>query len=410
MAKRLLNPTAVRETKPGDKEVIVWDDRIAGFGLRVTPKGAKTYIFKHRVGRGAGAVVRKPTIGVADGKGADVKALNEAARAKALEFQALLKAGGDPARARAEQDAAPSVSALCDIYMERHGSTKRSASEDQRRIDKVVKPRLGKLKARELTQLDIEDLHRSYRDRPYEGNRVLALLSKMFNLAEEWGYIDRNPAARVKKYHEEKRERYITPDEDVRIRAALRQYLEVPDQNRIDAVDIIALLSLTGARRGEVLSAKWDQFDLDAGLWIKPAANTKTARRHRVPLSAEAVQLLRQRRRTGDFVFPGPGKTGHRENIKGAWKTITELAGIDNLRVHDLRHTFASLLVSDGVPLPIIGALLGHTQVQTTMRYAHLLDDPLREAAGRIGTKLGGLSAQRPAPTKVDPKHASVRG
>lgn len=395
MAKRLLNPTAVRETKPGNKEVIVWDDRIAGFGLRVTPKGAKTYIFKHRVGRGAGAVVRKPTIGVADGKGADIKALNEAARAKALEFQALLKAGGDPARARAEQDAAPNVSTLCDIYMERHGSTKRSASEDQRRIDKVVKPRLGKLKARELTQLDIEDLHRSYRDRPYEGNRVLALLSKMFNLAEEWGYVDKNPATRVKKYPEQRRRRYMTKDEDVRFRAALRKYLEVPDQNRIDAVDIIALLSLTGARSGEALSATWDQFDLDAGVWTTPATNTKTAREYRRPISDEVVKLLRTRARSGKFIFPGPGRTGHRVNIKGAWQKIRKLASIEDLRVHDLRHTFASLLVSDGVPLPIIGALLGHTQIQTTMGYAHLLDDPLREAAGRIGTKLAGLGSTR---------------
>jgi integrase len=403
MAKRLLNPTAVRETKPGDKEIIVWDDRIAGFGLRVTPKGAKTYIFKHRVGRGAGAVVRKPTIGVADGKGADVKALNETARATALEWHAVLKAGGDPARARKEHDIAPDVSALCDIYMERHGSTKRSASEDQRRIDKTVKPKLGKLKARDVTQMDIEDLHRSYRDRPYEGNRVLGLLSKMFNLAEEWGYVDKNPATRVKKYPEQRRRRYMTKDEDVRFRAALRTYLEVPDQNRIDAVDIIAMLSLTGARCGEVLSATWDQFDLDSGLWTTPAAYTKTAREYRRPISDEVVQLLRTRARSGKFIFPGPGRTGHRVNIKGAWQKIRKLASIEDLRVHDLRHTFASLLVSEGVPLSIIGALLGHTQIQTTMGYAHLLDEPLREAAGRIGTKLGGFGNQRPAPTRVDP-------
>lgn len=406
MARRLLNPTAVRDAKPSDKEVIVWDDRIAGFGLRVTPKGAKTYIYKHRIGRGASAPLRKPTIGPADGKGADIKALNEAARATALEWQAVVKAGGDPARARQEISTAPDFADLCDLYMERHGSTKKSASEDQRRIDKIVKPQLGKLRARDVTQMDIEDLHRRYRDRPYEGNRVLALLSKMFSLAEAWGVVEKSPAARVKKYPEEKRERYLTPDEDVRLRAAMAEYLQVDDPARVDAVHIIALLSLTGARKGEVLSATWDQFDLDAGVWTKPASTTKTARMHRVPLSPQAVQLLRQRSQAGRFVFPGPGKSGHRENIKSAWKTITELAGIDNLRIHDLRHTFASMLVSDGVSLPIIGALLGHTQIQTTMRYAHLMDDPLREATGRIGSKYAGLGAQPSTPKRVDPANA----
>ena len=146
---------------------------------------------------------------------------------------------------------------------------------------------------------------------------------------------------------------------------------------------------LTGARCGEVLGAEWDQFDLDAGLWIKPAATTKQKRTHRLPLAPEVVAILKNRERRGRFVFPGPGKSGHRDSIRSAWARIQALTGgIDDVRIHDLRHTYASVLVSSGASLEMIGALLGHTQAQTTMRYAHLYDDPLREATARAGRML----------------------
>ena len=141
---------------------------------------------------------------------------------------------------------------------------------------------------------------------------------------------------------------------------------------------------LTGARRGEVLAATWDQFDLDLGVWTKPGATTKQKTEHRIPLSAPARQLIAELPRDSEYLFPGRGSS-HRVEIKYAWAAVCKKAGIKGARIHDLRHTYASLLASSGLSLPVIGALLGHTQAQTTLRYAHLLDDPLRKATETVG-------------------------
>jgi integrase len=171
---------------------------------------------------------------------------------------------------------------------------------------------------------------------------------------------------------------------------------------------------LTGARRGEALGATWDQFDLSAGVWTKPSAHTKQKRSHRVPLSAPAVQLLmsiRQRqvdaeeraRRAGKqvapqpFVFPGDVAGRPLTDLKKSWAAVCKKAKIEGARVHDLRHTFASILVSGGGSLPLIGAMLGHTQVSTTARYSHLVDDPLRVAAERVGAVFEAAAAAKPA-------------
>ena len=155
------------------------------------------------------------------------------------------------------------------------------------------------------------------------------------------------------------------------------------------AASVFTFLLLTGARVGEALSARWKDFDLDVNRWTKPSAHTKTKRTHVVPLSPETVKLLASIKPdivTGNaFVFPGRVPGEHRVNIKDAWADICRSASITGLRIHDLRHSYASALAGDGVSLPIIGALLGHTQAQTTHRYAHLLDDPLRKATSRVG-------------------------
>ncbi len=150
----------------------------------------------------------------------------------------------------------------------------------------------------------------------------------------------------------------------------------------------IRLLVLTGARKGEVLGATWDQFDLAEGVWVKPSAHTKQKRIHKVPLNAPALELLTKMRSAddGEFVFPGGQGNDHLAEIKGVWKVVCEEAGITGCRVHDLRHTYASILASSGLSLLVIGQLLGHTQQATTGRYAHIHDDPLREATNRVGT------------------------
>ena len=153
--------------------------------------------------------------------------------------------------------------------------------------------------------------------------------------------------------------------------------------------NIIRLLLLTGARSGEVLAARWADIDLKEGIWTKPGATTKQKTEHRVPLSAPAMQLLASLPNDNEFVFPGRGG-GHRTDLKKPWPKICKAAKIAGVRVHDLRHTYASLLASAGFSLPMIGALLGHTQPQTTARYAHLFDDPLRKATESVGAIITG--------------------
>ncbi len=218
----------------------------------------------------------------------------------------------------------------------------------------------------------------------------------MFSLAIRWKMRSDNPAKGIARNTEARRNRYLNPAELARLTEALARH---PHQA---AANVVRLLLLTGARRGEVLKATWDQFDLEAGNWKKPAANTKQELEHTVPLSAPARLLLvnmkagaeRMAKETGRlptrYVFPARGVAGPVADIKGSWAAICKAAGLEGVRLHDLRHSYASILVSAGLSLPIIGALLGHTQPSTTARYAHLFDDPLRAATERVGAIVMG--------------------
>jgi integrase len=248
--------------------------------------------------------------------------------------------------------------------------------------EKIVLPRLGQTRVRDVTHQQIDALHAEVgRTRPVRANRVVEVLRKAFNLAIRWGWRTDNPASGVHRNQEERRARYLTAAEIARLSEALAAHPE-----RVSA-NAIKLLMLTGARRGEVLTARWEMFDLVAGVWVKPSAHTKQRKEHRVPLSAPALQLLRDMRTAGadTYVFPGR-HGGPLTDVKRTWQSVTAGAGIRDCRLHDLRHTYASLLASAGLSLPIIGALLGHTQTQTTARYSHLQDDPLRAATEHVGS------------------------
>jgi integrase len=221
---------------------------------------------------------------------------------------------------------------------------------------------------------------------PYRANRVVAVASKMFSLAVRWKMRPDNPCKGIERNYEVKRKRYLHADELGRLLMALASH---PDQ---EVANIFRLLLLTGARRGEVLAMRWADVDLTAGKWVKPGSTTKQRTEHEVPLSAPARQLLAEiaeshtgKRGLPEFVFPGNGDKGHVVEVKRAWRHITKAAGISNLRIHDLRHSFASQLASGGASLPLIGAMLGHSNPATTARYSHLFDDPLRQAAERVG-------------------------
>jgi integrase len=246
---------------------------------------------------------------------------------------------------------------------------------------------------------EVDAWHRKISTRaPTHANRALALLSRMFSMAIRWGLRTDNPCRGIERNQENKRQRYLTGPELARLGTALS---ELPDQG---AANAIRLLLLTGARRGELLAARWENIDLDVATWTKPGSTTKQKTAHRVPLSQAACQLLAGMREQAaddaEWVFPAPRKAGPRTDIKEAWEIIRAAAGIREVRAHDLRHSFASVLASQGLSLPIIGALLGHATPTTTHRYAHLLDDPLRRATEAASAVITGKSGAEVVPLK----------
>jgi integrase len=289
------------------------------------------------------------------------------------------------------------VNDLCDRFEAEHLPRKRAstATDYTRMLRLHVRPAIGKRKVASLSFRDVDELHRDLTKRsgPYLANRVIAVLSKACSLAVRWQLLANNPCRGVERNDEAKRKRYATGAELERLSRALTAH------DDRDAADIFRLLLLTGARKGEVLAARWRDLDLSAGTWTKPGHTTKQRTDHVVPLSAPARQLLAAREQNGEFVFPGR-LGGHRIEIKANWRRILKAARITGLRIHDLRHSYASQLASAGVGLHTIGALLGHSQPATTHRYAHLFDDPLREATEKVGAILAGKPAAKVVPMK----------
>lgn len=402
MTQRLSDRTVRALKPPESKYRIIYDDQLAGFGIRVTKAGAKAFILNYAVhGRERRITIGKyPAWSVA------------AARERAGQLRQAIDLGNDPMAERHAKRAELTVNALCDKYLGDHvrgrnrDSTYRHYAD---LIDKHIRPELGKLKLSAVKHSDIERMHKAIsQEHPIQANRAASVASQMFNVAIKWGLCRENPVKGLEKNYEPKRDRYLSGDEIRRVCKALAEYplldkvrvsraraLETgeksawrkrdkPLADRQQSCNALRLIMLTGARKGEALSAQWAHFDLEAGVWTKPRENTKQKLDHRVPLSAPALSLLSELPRTSAYVFPNK-IGGHQTDLKKTWSSICDLAGIQGVRVHDLRHTYASLLASAGLSLPIIGALLGHTQTATTARYAHLLDDPLREATERVG-------------------------
>jgi integrase len=391
MAQRLTDAIVKAMTPPSSGNQIAYDETVKGFGVRVTKAGAKAFILNYR----AGGRERRITIGSFP----DWSAGDARDRAKALKRD--VDNGGDPMGDRHEQRAAPTVADLAKLYRETHLPRKRAISGrgDENILKNHVIPHLGKIKVADVRRSDIATLHRDVsKTAPIAANRTLALASKMFAvaIAEEWRTD--NPCKGVERNPENRRERFLTPAEIARLGEALLSSKETTSAN------VLRLLLLTGARRGETLAARWSEIDLEAGTWTKPGAQTKGKKDHRIPLSAPAVMLLTTMQKDASpdcpYLFPtaaAPKKDAkgkpiyaHLTDVKRTWATVCKKAGIEGVRLHDLRHTYASILASSGLSLPIIGALLGHTQAATTQRYAHLMDDPLRAATERVGAVVSG--------------------
>jgi len=384
---------------PATGNKITYDDDVKGFGIRVTKASARAFILNYRTRSGQ---ERRYTIGsFPDWKCAT-------ARQEAKDLKRRIDRGDDP---MAELDAdrtAKTVADLCDVFEEEHLAKKRPSTvrDYKALIRRKIRPALKNRKVAEVEFTDIDSLHRKITKEgaPYLANRTVAVLSKMFGLAVKMKWRADNPVKGVERNDEQKRQRYLSPAELVNMTAALAS---LEDQQ---AANILRLLLLTGARRNEVQAVRWDQLDLAGGVWTKPGSTTKQKTVHRVPLSGPARQLLAELREKAEdnaaYVFPGRSE-GHRQEIKRAWHDVCVAAGIvtaqkvkddkgkeliavkPSARIHDLRHTYASVLASAGLSLPIIGALLGHSQPATTARYAHLMDDPLRAATERAGAIIG---------------------
>jgi integrase len=387
-----LTKTAVEALEPGRRDIYAWDDRVAGFGVKVTPRGARVYVLKYRAGR----LQRWMTLG----RHGEMTA--EQARAKAVMLRGAIAGGVDPARDRNDGAAEPTVDNLADRYLEQYAvphKKTRSVEEDKRNLKLHVRPELGQMKVGGVSRQDILKLHHRLRTTPVAANRVTALLSKMFSLAEEWGIRPEgsNPARHIKKFAERSHKRFLSGGELQRLGKALTE-AEAEGEQPI-GIAIIRLLVLTGCRRAEILTLRWSFVDFDRSCLRLPDSKTgdKVVR-----LGAPALDLLADLPRFphSPFMFPAlrhtaPGGkrrvgAGHFVGIERLWSRVRSRAGIGDIRLHDLRHTYASWAVMGGMTLPMIGELLGHRQPSTTARYTHLADDPLRAAADRVAGAIAG--------------------
>jgi integrase len=396
----LTDATIRRLPRPAKGNKIHYDDELPGFGCRVTAAGARAYVLNYVV-KSSGRE-RRITIGQFPDWSTG------AARAKARELRRGVDNGADPLADIEAERAAPTVVELIDRFEQEHLPRKsESTAEDYSCMLRVwVRPHFGAhMKVAGVVFEDIDRLHRKITRAGFEyrANGVIRVLSKMFSLAVRWGMRDDNPCKGVERNVEHHRRRYLVGDELTRLIKALAEH----DDRQ--AADIIRLLLLTGARRGEVLAMRWADVDLTEGTWSKPPSSTKQREHHQVPLSAPARQLLSEIRKrqagkehaVGEYVFPGVGGSRHIVELKRTWRRICKAADITGLRIHDLRHSYASQLASGGTSLPMIGALLGHSNPATTHRYSHLFDDPLRAATERVGAIITAAGKPAEEPVKL---------
>jgi len=377
ITKRLLDSTPTPA-----KDVIIWDDALKGFFVKVTPQGKRVFGVYYRLPDGT---QRRPMIGAYSPQ-MDV----ERARKRAAEMLVETNAGGDPSGARQQARLAISVADLCDRYMSEYAARRKRPSSlrtDEMIIRRNIKPAFGDRSAENITRADIANLHSKLGDAPIMANRTLALLSHIFNMAETWGLRPErsNPVLRIPRYPEVKRERFLSIEELQRLTGVLRAE-EAAGSTPTRTLDAIWLLLLTGCRLSEILTLRWDEVDQTAGIIRKAMSKTgKMAVALNKPARARVDAIHERAPRDPQWVIPGDKLGNPLVNLEKPWRRIRGIAGLDDVRIHDLRHTYASLGVSAGISLPLIGALLNHKQPGTTARYAHAAPDPVRQAAEAIG-------------------------
>ncbi|MGB3831048.1 MAG: tyrosine-type recombinase/integrase [Mesorhizobium sp.] len=418
-----LTKRVVDAIKPDGTDFYVFDSDLVGFGIRVRKSGAMSYIIRYRAGFGRSAPVRRVTIAKVG------KVTPEQAREVAKDLLASVVKGKDPAKDRAADRAAPTFAELVSLFLEHVEATRKpnTLSQYTHMLEKYAVPEFGVRKAASLLPAEIATLHLSLRKKPTTANRVRAIIGAMYSWALKGRVIEmpENPVIGVERYREDNRERFLTTEEISRLAEALREAETAgvpwePDpekkvkhapkaENRRVKIDehvaaAIRLLLFTGARLREILHLKWEYVDFERGLLLLP--DSKTGRKT-IILNAPALALLTDLKRVGVYVIAGEtagtDDEKPRSDLKRPWALVTKRAGLDGLRIHDLRHSFASFGAGGGMGLPVIGKLLGHTQAATTQRYAHLDADPLRRASNAIANTIAAAMGETKGTGEVVP-------
>jgi integrase len=419
----------VDSVQPRDKSFIIFDASVKGFGCRVMPTGAKSFVLEYRPGAGGRSVAkRRLTLGRYGAMTVDQ------ARTAALNALAHIRLGSDPQAEKSGERASSTVVDLIGLFTAEHVDAKLKPGTAQGYKIALEKLRAthGGIKASQLTRAQVAALHARMRGNPYGANRFLAITSKLYSWGSDRGLLPKghtNPAAKIGRYREESRERFLTSEELARLGDVLREaetvglpwvvdekkpkakHLARPENRRtlLDpfAIAAIRLLILTGARLTEILHAKWENVDVERAVIFLP--DSKTGRKP-IFLNAAALAVLADLPRLGSnpHIFPGQKEGAPRDGLKKPWQAVTKAAALEGLRLHDLRHSFASIGAGASLGLPIIGKLLGHSQAATTQRYAHLADDPMRAAAEAIGARIQAAMRRTSGAEVVPLKKPSV--
>ncbi len=372
---------------PRAREYLVRDSELKGFCVRVQPSGHRAYLLVYRFPSGRAGRSRKFTLG-------EVPLFStDQIRTQAQHWLSRIRQGEDPMAARQAVRHAPTVADLAVRYLAEHADVKkkpRSAEMDHVNLRLHVLPVLGPRLLQGVTQGDVSALHARMHATPGAANRVLALLSKMFSLAEQWGLraAGTNPVRGVQRYRERKVERYLTQDEVARLFQVLAEASAMRTEHR-SVLALIRLLVLTGARLGELRTLRWSAIDAPRGCAI--LADSKTGRKVlRLSRQALAVLATLEHPAGTPWVFPGRVPGSPLTNPHKAWARLCARAGLGGVRLHDLRHTWATTAAMHGIPLQVIGGALGHQHTSTTARYAHAVPDAIQAAVEAMGALLGG--------------------
>lgn len=392
------NPRSAKITKrvidaltPEGARYTVWDAQLKGFGVRVAATNTKTYVVRYRTIGGADRLLQIARHGVVTA---------EEARERAAAVLAQVASGGDPQGTKFKRREELTMAGLCDLYMAEGTALKKASTLqiDKIRIARHIKPRLGRMKITDITRRDIERLMVDVGQGHIRGEatprtrggihaaaRTVGLLGGIFSFAIKRDLLKANPTRGVKRYKDNRRDRFLSPAELARLGDVLTQL----ETNGGDPrhLNIIRLLALTGARKNEIARLRWSDIDREQGLLR--LADSKTGAKI-IRLGTAALKLIEGLLPNGSpWVFPDRRHADRPiGNLDFAWVGIRKRAGLEDVRIHDLRHSFASAGLAGGEGLPLIGKLLGHSHIATTSRYAHLADDPLRAAADRISERV----------------------